>query len=307
MKHTKMSLKSCIITFFCTLLNYTCAHAQVNSQYTEYIQKYHMLAIDQMNRHHIPASITLAQGLLESAAGRSTLATQAHNHFGIKVGTGWNGPYIVRDDDAKGEHFRKYKTDAESYEDHSLFLKKPRYESLFNLDIRDYRGWAKGLKACGYATNPAYAESLIRIIENYKLYQYDNFKGSKGTGSITTEADIFFASHPVRECNKNYYIVLQPGDRLETIAEMVGVRKSKLLSYNDLPKKYIPEPGSIIYLEKKRSKADKSFKHRPHILQNGQSLYDVAQMYGVKLKSIYKMNHFSEDYMPRVGDPIRVY
>lgn len=307
MKRMKMTLKSCIFAIFCTLLNYTCAYAQQNNQYLEYIQKYHTLAIDQMNRHRIPASITLSQGLLESAAGRSTLATQAHNHFGIKVGTGWNGPYIVRDDDAKGEHFRKYNTDAESYEDHSLFLKKSRYASLFKLDIRDYKGWAKGLKACGYATNPAYAESLIRIIENYQLYQYDSFKGSMGGASLTSESDEFFASHPIRKCNKNYYIVLQPGDQLETVAEMVGVKKRKLLSYNDLPKDYVPGPGSIIYLEKKRSRADKSFKYLPHILQDGQSIYDVAQMYGVKLKSIYKMNHFTADYKPKVGDLIRVY
>lgn len=310
MKHVKFDRKFCLLAIFCTLFNLYSAHAQQNSSYLEYIQKYHALAVDQMNRHRIPASITLSQGLLESGAGKSTLATEAHNHFGIKVGTGWDGPYIVRDDDAKGEHFRKYKSDSESFEDHSLFLKKPRYQRLFTLDIHDYKGWAEGLKACGYATSPTYAQSLIKIIENYQLYRYDGTKTSSyaifDEGSLSDE-ELFFQTHPVLACNHNYYIVLQPGDDFSYVAKMVGKRKSKLLSYNDLPKKSTPQPGSIIYLEKKRSKADKSLKGRPHILQSGQSLYDVAQMYGIRLKSLYKLNGFSADYTPVVGQTIRLY
>ncbi len=309
MKRIKNTTLKVFLTFFYTLFIYNCVSAQQNSTYLEYIKKYHTLAVDQMKRHRIPASITLSQGLLESGAGTSTLATEAHNHFGIKVGTGWDGPYIVRDDDAKGEHFRKYRSDAESYEDHSLFLKKPRYQKLFSLDIKDYKGWAHGLKECGYATNPAYAQSLIRIIENYKLYQYDGGQGSiqQSASSRLSEEDLFFQTHPVQMCNKCCYIVLQPGDELSHVAKMVGVRKSKLLSYNDLPKKAVPQSGSILYLEKKRTKADKSFKGHPHVLQAGQSLYDIAQMYGIRLKNLYKMNGFDADYTPMLGQTIRLY
>ena len=128
--------------------------AQRNSTYQQYVDQYKDAAIEQMHRYKIPASITLAQALLESGAGTSYLAKTANNHFGIKVGMGWNGPYVVRDDDRKGEHFRKYKNAAESYEDHSQFLLKDRYKRLFDLNPLDYKAWARGLKACGYATSP---------------------------------------------------------------------------------------------------------------------------------------------------------
>lgn len=309
MKVYKISLRRLLFLFFVTLFNINII-AQQNKAYLDYIHKYAPLAIDQMNRHRIPASITLSQGLLESAAGKSTLATEAHNHFGIKASSGWNGPYVVRDDDAKGEHFRKYNTDAESFEDHSLFLKKSRYASLFQLDIHDYKGWARGLKNCGYATSPTYADNLIRIIENYQLYQYDGTKISSQqvtTMVVLSESDRFFQSHPVMRCNKKYYIILLPGDNLDTVARVTGKSKRNLLSYNDLPSGVNPAPGSVIYLQKKRTKADRSFRKTPHILQAGQSLYDVAQMYGVRLSSIYKMNKFPADYMPHVGESIRVY
>lgn len=305
----KSTLNRCLAALFCTLfINYSLS-AQQNSAYNEYIQKYKSLAIDQMQRHRIPASITLSQGLLESAAGKSTLATEAHNHFGIKVGTGWTGPYVVRDDDAKGEHFRKYKTDAESFEDHSIFLQKPRYASLFQLNIMDYKGWARGLKACGYATSPTYADNLISIIENYRLYQYDGYQSSTQQGGVvvSTPQDIFFTTHPVQVCNGCYYIIMQPGDDLETVAKMAGKRVRRLRSYNDLPKYAVPVAGDVIYLEKKKTRADKYYKGRPHVLQPGQSLYDVAQMYGIRLKSLYRINRFAEDYMPQVGQTIYLY
>ena len=309
MNTLKTTLSRCLATLFCTLFIINSLSAQQNSAYNQYIQKFKSLAIEQMQRHRIPASITLSQGLLESAAGKSTLATEAHNHFGIKVGTGWTGPYIVKDDDAKGEHFRKYKTDAESYEDHSQFLKKSRYASLFQLDIRDYKGWARGLKACGYATSPTYAENLISIIENYQLYQYDGYQSPTQQGGAVqlTPQEIFFTTHPVQVCNGCYYIILQPGDDLDTVAKMAGKKKRKLLSYNDLPKYAVPDAGSVVYLEKKKTRGDKYFKGRPHVLQSGQSLYDVAQMYGIRLKNLYKINRFSEDYMPVVGQTIYLY
>ena len=137
------------------------------------------MAIDQMLRYKIPASITLAQGLLESGAGTSTLARKANNHFGIKCGRAWKGPYVLQDDDERNEKFRKYRSVEESYEDHSRFLQQARYSSLFDLSPKDYKGWARGLKRCGYATNPRYASLLIDLIERYDLDQYDKYKSSK--------------------------------------------------------------------------------------------------------------------------------
>jgi flagellum-specific peptidoglycan hydrolase FlgJ len=148
-----------------------------NSRYQAYIDQYKDIAIEEMLRYGIPASITLAQGLLESGAGQSTLAVKGNNHFGIKCHNGWTGPTMLKDDDRKDDCFRVYSSPYESYEDHSKFLaSSQRYRSLFSLKTTDYKGWARGLKAAGYATNPVYAQSLIDIIERYGLYQYDNAK-----------------------------------------------------------------------------------------------------------------------------------
>ena len=145
-----------------------------NSRYNEYIKQYAPLAVEQMREHRIPASITLAQGLLESGAGQSTLARKSNNHFGIKCGSNWRGRSVRHDDDARNECFRAYRNPKDSYEDHSLFLKRgARYAFLFKLKITDYRGWARGLKKAGYATDPSYANRLITIIEDYDLYKYD--------------------------------------------------------------------------------------------------------------------------------------
>lgn len=268
----------------------TLSPAQTGQQaYWDYIHKYSDMAVDQMRRYRIPASITLAQGILESGAGRGTLAREANNHFGVKCHTSWTGPYVVRDDDARGEHFRKYRSVAESYEDHSKFLLQRRYASLFTLSPTDYRGWARGLKSCGYATNPAYAESLITIIENYRLYAYDT-SARRAAPSRRTLSGPFFATHPVRRMNGLYYIVCQKGDRLETIARESGVKRKKLLKYNELPKGYEVGEGDIIYFDKKKSKADKQYKRRPHVVRSGESLYDISQRYGIRLRSLVKRN-----------------
>ena len=151
-----------------------------NSVYQQYVARYHTMAVDQMKRYGVPASITLAQGLLESNAGRSMLAVKANNHFGIKVGGDWTGPYVVKSDDRPDDRFRKYRSVEESYEDHSLFLRRPRYAALYDLEPTDYVGWARGLKAAGYATNPSYAQLLINIIEQHNLMQYDRLQGAHG-------------------------------------------------------------------------------------------------------------------------------
>ncbi|MBQ0049980.1 MAG: glucosaminidase domain-containing protein [Bacteroidales bacterium] len=287
-----------------------------NSVYDTYIAKYASMAVEQMRRYGIPASITLAQALLESAAGRSKLATEANNHFGIKTGGQWDGPYVLRDDDKPNEHFRKYRTVDDSYEDHSLFLLKPRYASLFRNSPYDYKSWAKGLKACGYATSPTYASKLINIIELYELYSYDNGKHiasqspfhDKDMEKVVSRGEPgFFDAHPVAENNRNYYIRVLPGDNLSLIARESGVKESKLRKYNELPKNYEPEPGSIVYLKMKRKKADPAFKGHTHSVQCGQSMYDIAQMYGMRLKQLYKINQLNFDYTPQVGDELKIF
>lgn len=341
--------KSNILPLFLLLICMVCAHTHAyaqlkkNSTYQAYIDKYASMAIEQMNRNGIPASITLAQGLLESGAGTSMLATEANNHFGIKVGSGWTGPYVVRSDDKPNDKFRKYSSAQESYEDHSQFLKKPRYAKLFDLKITDYKGWAQGLKDCGYATSPTYATNLINIIELYNLTDYDRGQKSSSTGyQIATQSDKkvakitqttntqqstkrepsspssytinlpkktndFFTKHPVYENNKNYYIRVQQGDNIAYIATQVGVGVNKLRKYNDLLDGMEPAVGSIIYLKNKRKRADRAFKNHPHVVTEGQSMYDIAQMYGIKLSSLYKLNFLGEDFVPIPGRKLRVY
>ncbi len=275
-----------------------------NQAYWSYIDKYKEMAIDQMNRYRIPASITLAQGLLESNAGRSTLATEANNHFGIKVGGTWTGPYVLRDDDAPNEKFRKYKSAAESYEDHSKFLQGKRYQSLFQLELTDYKGWAHGLKAAGYATAPQYANSLISLIERFSLAQFDKQAGKKKKKSKKSE---FFEKHTVYRNNKNYFIVVEVGDDMATISKATGVSLRRLYLYNELPDDYAPTQGDVLYLMKKRKSASKQFKENPiHIVDYNQSMHDIAQLYGMRLESLYELNQLPVDYAPTIGDILRI-
>ncbi len=284
-----------------------CAQSKQSAQW-RYIENYKDMAVDQMHRYKIPASITLAQGLCESGAGRSRLATEAHNHFGIKVGGSWSGPYIVMSDDRPDDRFRKYRTDDESYEDHSRFLTtNRRYRPLFSLKLTDYKGWAYGLKRCGYATNPRYAQMLIDVIERYNLQQFDSY--TRGRYHSRRNRDVealsdFFSRHIVYKVNKSYMLIAISGDTWEGISRETGVSVRRLLRYNERPKNSVLRIGDIIYLEKKRSKADKSFKGVPHVVKEGESLYDIAQHYGIRLKSIYRLNALPDDYSPRVGDLI---
>lgn len=277
----------------------------ISNQYLKYVKQYKGMAIDQMLRHRIPASITLAQGLLESGAGTSTLATEANNHFGIKCGGSWDGPYVVRDDDARNERFRKYKSAKESYEDHSRFLKQPRYASLFKLKRTDYKGWAHGLKRCGYATNPRYAPLLIDLIERYELYQYDTYKSAE----IEEEELLFdedMPSHIVYFNNENYYIIAKAGDTFKDLAEETGVSARSIRKYNELPKGYVIQEGDVLYLEKKRKRASRQYKGIPHVVQAGESMYSIAQKYGIRLKSLYDLNDLTPDYEIQANDSLRV-
>ena len=252
----------------CSLLLMVCCltvQAQTrNKQYEDYIKKYRDLAVQEMKKYHIPASITLAQGLLESGAGKSTLARKSNNHFGIKCGSDWRGKTVSHDDDARGECFRAYKHPKQSYEDHSKFLAgRPRYASLFKLKITDYKGWARGLKKAGYATNPRYAEQLIDIIELYDLHRYDTKGGLKWMKENPNPHQPYIANGLV-------YIVVRAGDSWKSISREFDISQKKLRKYNDLYKGYELQVGDILYLEKKNKKADKE-----HIVHASSPAHDV--------------------------------
>ncbi|MBR1546957.1 MAG: glucosaminidase domain-containing protein [Prevotella sp.] len=271
-----------------------------SQQYQQYFDQYKDLAIQQMKRYHIPASITLAQGVLESGAGRSVLATKGNNHFGIKC-HGWTGRAIYQDDDERNECFRAYDNAYDSYEDHSKFLTTSnRYSSLFQLKPTDYKGWAYGLKSCGYATNPRYAIQLIDIIQLYKLYEYDEGKsGGKTAGGQ-------MPSHRVYEFNQNYYVIANAGDTYRTIGDDMGVSYKKLAKYNENERDARLEEGDFVWLQKKRRNAPKEYKNRPHTVVGGESMYTISQRYGIRLKYLYKMNDLTPDYQIKVGDVLRV-
>lgn len=286
------------------------AQMKWNQRYQTYINQYRDLAIEQMLKFKIPASITLAQGLLESGAGYSELATKGNNHFGIKC-HGWTGRKTYHDDDEAQECFRAYNNVYESYEDHSLLLsRQPRYRSLFSLDGDDYKGWAYGLKKCGYATSPTYAQKLIGIIELYKLQQYDKAKKYDRFMESRTYKDNPSAKggilHPIHRYNKNYYIVVKQGDTFRSLGKELGLSYRKIAKYNERNKRDKLVVGEAIYLKKKQKKADKTYKNRPHTVKPGESMYSIAQYYGMRVKSLYKKNGLSPDYVPKVGDKLRV-
>ena len=295
-KHTMKKLK----LFLILIISCLTLQAQTrNKQYEAYIKKYRELAVEEMKKYHIPASITLAQGLLESGAGQSALARKSNNHFGIKCGSDWYGKTVSHDDDARGECFRAYKHPKDSYEDHSKFLAgRPRYASLFNLNITDYRGWARGLKKAGYATNPRYADQLIGIIELYELYKYDDKNYLKWIKKNPNPHQTYIA-------NDLLYIVVRAGDSWKSISQEFDISQKKLRKYNDLYKGYALQVGDILYLEKKNKKADK--EHIVHVLRAGESMYSISQKYGIRLKNLYKLNKMDEDDpTPKTGTILRL-
>lgn len=282
------------------LLSILSLQAQTRSKlYEDYIKKYRELAVEEMRRYHIPASITLAQGLLESGAGQSTLARKSNNHFGIKCGSDWSGKTVSHDDDARNECFRAYKHPKQSYEDHSKFLAgRPRYASLFKLKITDYKGWAKGLKKAGYATNPRYAEQLIGIIELYDLHQYDRKDALKFLKKNPNPHQPYIA-------NDLLYIVVRSGDTWKAISREFDISQKKLRKYNDLYKGYALRVGDILYLEEKNKRADK--EHIVHVLRAGESMHSISQKYGIRLKNLYKLNKMDpEDPAPATGTILRL-
>ena len=260
----------------------------------EYIEKYASLAVKQMHQYKIPASITLAQGILESNNGNSRLATKANNHFGIKC-HGWEGKKIFADDDKKNECFRNYKNVLESFVDHSLFLNKySRYEFLFDYKITDYKSWAKGLKKAGYATNNKYPELLIKIIEENKLYQFDSKKIDKNL--ISGKRNIYM--HP----NKIKYVISKNQETYETIAKSLNIKLKQILKYNDDNKLSVLKVGTKVFIQPKRNRS----KQRTHVVNKGEDLRSISQTYGIKMKSLKKRNELILNNGLSNGDKLRL-
>ena len=303
-------MKKALIILFTLHSSLFAVNAQIkwNERYQQYIDQYKDIAIEEMQRWKIPASITLAQGIFESGAGQSELARKGNNHFGIKC-NGWQGRKVYHDDDARNECFRAYNSVYESFEDHSRFLANgQRYRSLFQLKITDYKGWARGLKAAGYATNPQYADRLIELIQLYKLYEYDQAKDyDKFMSQHTRDQNVGGAAlHPIKIYNKNYYLIARRGDTFQSIGEEIGISYRKIAKYNERDKRDRLKEGEIIWLKKKQKKAPKDYKDRLHYVRQGESMYSIAQQYGIRLKSLYKMNHMSPDDDLHIGDALRL-
>ena len=293
----------------------------------EYIQTYKDIAMREMRDHKIPASITLAQGLLESGAGNSALAREAKNHFGIKCHTGWTGKTYYMDDDEKDECFRKYNNAEESFRDHSEFLcGRSRYAALFDLEITDYEGWAKGLKAAGYATNPKYAQLLIDRIELYDLAKYDKIALGQMTDDnvlpdIAPEEELLeLAYSPAKrtvyelvdmtqdkrfiyENNGVRFVYAKEGETPERLAQEFGIKLKKFCDYNLLrhPDEMVFHSGDMVYLAKLRNK---NWKAKKHMVEEGETLRDVALRFAVKPEKIMKKNGLAEGQRLKTGQVI---
>lgn len=280
----------------------------------EYISKYADIAIRQMKQYGVPASIILAQGMLESDNGNSTLATKANNHFGIKCHKDWTGPTMYHDDDRKDECFRKYENSEGSYMDHSLFLRGGRrYAALFDLESTDYKGWAHGLKKAGYATNPKYAEMLIKIIEDNELHKFD--KGvtiavespRKGTGQLV-DVDGFaidiYKTRKVFTRNRIKYIVIKEGDTFYSLTKELSLMPWQIYKYNELTEDSILQIGQEIYIQPKRRRTERN--HAVHTVDTGETMHSISQMYGVRLKSLYRKNRMRVGEEPEVGQTINL-
>ncbi len=285
-----------------------------NPKYEAYIEKYSEFAIQCQNEHHIPASITLAQGILESGAGESSLAQECNNHFGIKCGNNWYGRSTRHDDDRPNECFRCYKSAKESYDDHAAFLKRQRYAFLYDYEITDYKSWAYGLKQAGYATDPKYPQKLINIIETYKLYEFDITGELKKGGDIKrenkqkedkglSEENLFGYVETSNNGVRCYKLLTD--DTFEKIAKATGISVKRLLYYNDLPKTTQLYRGDFVYLKKKRSTTKKDMPI--YVVRSGDSMHSIAQEFGITLKALYKLNGLDYGTPAEVGMKLKLH
>lgn len=272
----------------------------------DYIDLYKEIALEEMSRHGIPASIIIGQGMVESDYGNSKLAVQANNHFGLKCHKEWRGPTYKYDDDLPRECFRKYQDVADSYYDHSIFIKsRPRYGFLFSLPLTDYKGWATGLKTAGYATHPDYAKKVISVIEKYRLYELDQH-GFIGTPALGLQPAVpkeekplpVFNKHEIIKYNHTSFVVLKRRDTYDKIAREFNIAVDVLRKYNDqLPEKEFFE-GGVLYLQPKH---DKGAKHY-HIVGENETMESISQIYAIDLKSLYEKNlMLPGDPQPKAG------
>ncbi len=262
-----------------------------------------------MRKYNIPASITLAQGLLESGAGMSELTKRSNNHFGIKCHRSWTGGRVYAKDDTPNDCFRKYRYAEDSFEDHSLFLVNgARYKFLFNLSPTDFKGWARGLQKSGYATDRAYANKLIKLIEDYELYRFDNknyIVDSQGSNArIDQGSSVQSWKHQPYKTHGLVYVLAQNGDTYEKIANEFNFKVKDILKYNEVPNGFPLNEGDIVYFQKKKSRADKPYYE--HIVQIGESMHSISQKYGLKVKNLYKMNKRDYEYIPVEGDVLKL-
>ena len=308
--HLCCSLRK-MFAIYCLLFTGSCTYslAQEKISREEYIEKYKSDAVKDMLKMGVPASITLAQALLESDNGNSPLSTSANNHFGIKCHD-WKGPRYYHDDDKKHECFRKYDDVLDSYDDHSSFLRtRDRYAFLFNIPRTDYKSWAFGLKKAGYATAPDYAERLIKIIEDNKLYELDKMgkippidhrattMTSKSNPKI---ANVSVIDKRVLLNNDVKYVIVQKGDSYLKIAKENEMKLWQILKYNEITESAPIVEGQKVYLQPKRRKAKEEF----HIVQQGETMYFISQLYGIKLKHLYKKNLMNEGEESKAGQKL---
>ncbi|HRH38485.1 MAG TPA: glucosaminidase domain-containing protein, partial [Flavobacteriales bacterium] len=281
--------------------------AQAPKQFTaeEYIEQWKAVAIKKMKEHGIPASITLAQGLLESGNGNSVLARESNNHFGIKCTSDWTGGRAYHDDDKKDDCFRVYKDASDSYEDHAKFLQKPRYASLFELKSTDYKGWAHGLKKAGYATDPHYPQKLIDLIERYNLHnldegvdvsykpkpaQKDEPRQSHRSSRRSTggEEIVIGAGREVERFEDRIkFVRAKDGDTFRKLADELEMTHGMLARWNDMDPNAALTDGQVVYIQPKRNNSKST---EVHVAEQGETLWGVSQRYGVKLNKLAKYN-----------------
>jgi LysM repeat protein len=313
-----------VLFFACASLQAASAPGDTRLSREAYIAQYREDAIREMKKSGVPASITLAQGCLESSDGKSPLAVEANNHFGIKCAN-WNGPGFYQDDDAPNECFRKYNSAYESYADHSDFLKtRPRYASLFELESTDYKSWAHGLKRAGYATDPNYAHRLIKIIEEFNLHQYDlagvtedaplasvDKKSVPLTPKRNISGRVFvpatepvnvFTDRQAKTINGTSYIIARRGDTFKSLSEELQLGYWQLPKYNELSMNASLKEGQIIYITPKQ----RSAQERIYVVKAGDTIHSVSQQLAVKSKFICKYNQLQENQPLREGQQLIV-
>jgi len=294
----------------------TSSTASASNVQLDYVQQFKNIAISEMQRSGIPASITLAQGILESASGRSELATTANNHFGIKCAGNWNGKTHYKKDDDYGPDgqlvescFRKYDNPDESFFDHSEFLRDPRksnrYGFLFNLDKRDYKNWARGLQSSGYATSQIYADQLIDLIERLRLYEYDQ----PGVVDIKPGEVIPQSVPPqnrIGRVNDVKVVNSRPNETIADIARIYNLQPDKVADYNDrafTPAEYVP-PGTRIFIQKKQKRWHGQATH--HFVKEGQTMLDISQLYGIRLENLLQCNNMQAGQEPAADEKVRL-